>query len=145
LPFSWRQFALSMLDIAIKGATSFSSPKGKIHVFALFLIFPALPPKKALRKRQKIKITPMSENTSPPLSPNAPPPAATNAAVVLSLLTPPSPSSPASPRHAKVVGNLFCDASEKRVLDLVLTGYSPAKKKGGRHRVCRLVLATPFY
>ncbi len=73
----------------------------------------------------------MSGKTPPPPSPNAPPPAATNAAVALSQLAPLCPSSPASPRRAGA-GNLFRDASEKQVLDLVSTGYSPAKKKVGR-------------
>ena len=74
----------------------------------------------------------MALNNPPLLPPNAPPPAATNAAVKLSLLTPSSPSSPASPRRAEA-GNLFHDASEKQLLDLVSMGYSLAKKKGGRH------------
>ena len=73
----------------------------------------------------------MSGKTPPPPSPDAPPPAATNVAVALSLLAPPSPSSPTSPRRTGA-GNLFCDASEKQVSDLVSMGYSPAKRRVGR-------------
>ena len=73
----------------------------------------------------------MSGKTPPPPSPDAPPPAAKIGAVALSLLAPPSPSSPASPRRAGA-GNLFCDASEKQVSDLVSMGYSPAKRRVGR-------------
>ena len=50
--------------------------------------------------------------------------------VALSLLTPPSPLSPALP-HCSGVVNLFRDGVEKRLSDLPSTGYSPAKKKGG--------------
>ena len=106
---------------------------GYIHEFALFFILRALhSKKKVLHERQKIKIIAMSGKTPPPLSPDAPPPAATNVAVALSLLAPPSPSSPTSPRRTGA-GNLFCDASEKQVSDLVSAGYSPAKKRIGRH------------
>ena len=76
----------------------------------------------------------MSGKSPPPPSPNAPSPAATNAVVALSLIAPPSPLFPASPRCAGA-GNLFRDASENQVLVLVSTGtgYSSAKKKVGHH------------
>ena len=73
----------------------------------------------------------MSQPPPPLPLPDAPPPAVTNTVVVLSLLAPPSPLSPASPRRAGAA-NRFRDAFEKLLLDLALTGYSPVKKKGDR-------------
>ena len=73
----------------------------------------------------------MTTNSPPPRSPHAPPAAITNCEVALARLPPPSAASPASPRRAGAA-NLFQDCSEKRASDLASTGYSPAKKKGGR-------------
>lgn len=73
----------------------------------------------------------MTTNPPPPRSPHAPPAAVTNCEVALARLPPPSAASPASPRRAGAA-NLFQDCSEKRASDLASTGYSPAKKKGGR-------------
>jgi hypothetical protein len=76
----------------------------------------------------------MSQNHPPPRSPDAPPAAVTNCEVTLALLPPPSSTSPASPRRV-VAANIFQDCSKKQASDLALTGYSSAKKKGGR-RLC---------
>ena len=73
----------------------------------------------------------MSRNHTSPRSPNAPSSDVTNDAVASALLPPPSTLSPASPQRAGAT-NLFQGCSEKRSSDLASTGYSPAKKKGGR-------------
>jgi hypothetical protein len=73
----------------------------------------------------------MSQNHPPPRSPDAPTAAVTNCEVALALFPPPSSTSPASPRRI-VTANIFKDCFEKRASDLATTGYSPAKKKGGR-------------
>ena len=73
----------------------------------------------------------MSRNHTSPRSPNAPSSDVTNDAVASALLPPPTTLSPASPQRAGAT-NLFQGCSEKRSSDLALTGYSPAKKKGGR-------------
>jgi len=73
----------------------------------------------------------MSRNHPSPRSPNAPSSDVTNNAVAFALLPPPSTLSPASPQRAGVT-NLFQECSKKRSSDLASTGYSPAKKKGGR-------------
>jgi len=72
----------------------------------------------------------MSRSPPSPRSPNAPSSDVTNNAVTFALLAPPSMPSPASPQCAGAT-NLFQECSEKRSSDLALTGYSPAKKKGG--------------
>jgi hypothetical protein len=70
----------------------------------------------------------------PPPLPSAPSAAVTNSKVALALIAPPSPVSPAP--HGRAGGtNLFRDGVKKRHSDLPSTGYSPAKKKGGR-RTC---------
>jgi hypothetical protein len=73
----------------------------------------------------------MSQNHPSPRLPNAPLSDVTNDAVAFALLPPPSPLSPASPQRSGAT-NLFQECSEKRASDLASTGYSPAKKKGGR-------------
>jgi hypothetical protein len=73
----------------------------------------------------------MSQNHPLPRSPNAPSSDVTNDAVAFALLPPPSPLSPASPQCSSAT-NLFQECSKKRASDLASTGYSPAKKKGGR-------------
>ena len=76
----------------------------------------------------------MTRNSPPPPSHDAPPPAVTNNAVALSRFAPPSPSTPASPERSGGT-NLFRDGAKKRLsADLPSTGFSPAKKKGDRHR-----------
>jgi hypothetical protein len=82
-------------------------------------------------EKKKIQITAMSQNHPSPRSPNAPLSDVTNNAVVFALVPPPSPLSPASPQRSGAT-NLFQECSEKQASDLALTGYSPAKKKGGR-------------
>jgi hypothetical protein len=109
-------------------------PLGIIHDFAIFLIFPALPPKKRASREKKKHISTMSQNHPPPRLPDAPPATVTNCKVALALLPPPSLTSPASPRHV-VAANIFQDCSKKQASDLASTGYSPAKKKGG-HCLC---------
>jgi hypothetical protein len=106
-------------------------PLRSIQNFALFLIFPALPPKKECLEKKKIQITTMSRNHPSPRSPNAPSSVVTNDAVAFALLPPPSPLSPVLPQRSGAT-NLFQECSEKRASDLTSTGYSPAKKKGGR-------------
>ena len=74
----------------------------------------------------------MTRNSPPLLSPDAPPPAVTNNGVALSRFTPPSPLTLALPEHSNGT-NLFWDGAKKRLsADLPSTGFSPAKKKGGR-------------
>ena len=84
-----------------------------------------------------LKNTTMSQDSPSLPLPNAPPAASTNNKVALALLAPPSPSSPTLHRCAGVA-NLFCDSVEndahKRLFNLSLTGYSPAKKKGGSQK-----------
>ncbi len=80
---------------------------------------------------KKNQITAMSRDVPPLSSPNAPSAAVTNNQVSLALLAHPSPASPASHRYAQVT-NLFQDVAKKHIFDLPSTGYSPAKKKGGR-------------
>ena len=96
-------------------------PLRSIQNFALFLIFPPSLLKIECCEKKKIQITAMSRNHPSPHSPNAPLSDVTNNAVAFALLPPPSPLSPASPQ-----------CSKKRASDLTSTGYSPAKKKGGR-------------
>ncbi len=77
------------------------------------------------------KMPPCREMTPPPPSPYAPSAAVTNSEVALALIAPPSPASPAP--HGRAGGtNLFRDGVKKRHSNLSSTGYSPAKKKGGR-------------
>jgi hypothetical protein len=106
-------------------------PLRAIQNFALFLIFPASLRKIERREKKKIQITAMSRSHPSPRSPNAPSSDVTNDEIAFVLLPPPSTLSPASPQRAGAT-NLFQECSEKRSLDLALTGYSPAKKKGGR-------------
>jgi hypothetical protein len=73
----------------------------------------------------------MSRSHPSPRSPNAPSSDVTNDAVAFALLPPPSTLSPASPQRAGAT-NLFQECSKKQSSDLASTGYSPAKKKGGR-------------
>ena len=73
----------------------------------------------------------MSRNHPSPRSPNAPSSDVTIDAVAFALLPPPSPLSPASPQRSGAT-NLFQECSEKQASDIASTGYSPAKKKGGR-------------
>ena len=74
----------------------------------------------------------MTRNSPPPPSPDAPPPAITNNEVTLSRFAPPSPSTLALPERSGGM-NLFRDGAKKRLsADLPSTGFSPAKKKGGR-------------
>ena len=74
----------------------------------------------------------MSTNPPSPPLPNAPSSDVTNDAIAFALLPPPSTVSPALPQCAGAT-NLF---QEKRPSDLASMGYSPAKKKGGRHLHC---------
>ena len=73
----------------------------------------------------------MSPSHPSPRSSNAPLSDVTNNAIAFALFPPPSKLSPASPQRAGAT-NLFQECSEKRSSDLASTGYSPAKKKGGR-------------
>jgi hypothetical protein len=73
----------------------------------------------------------MSRDAPPLQSTNAHSAAVTNSEVALTLLLPPSSASPALHRHGGLA-NLFRGSSKKRFLDLLLAGYSPAKKEGGR-------------
>jgi hypothetical protein len=92
---------------------------------------PSLSKKGVVPEKKNQKYIAILKDAPPLPSPNAPSAEVTNIKVAIALLAPPSPASPTLYRRAGVT-NLFRDGAKKHHSDLPLTGYSPAKKKGGR-------------